>query len=294
MSVSEINNQKIFSIIIATYNCGQKIENTLQSIFSQNKDLFELIILDGASSDDTLDYIKKYESDLTLISEKDDGVYYAFNKAIDLANGKYLYFIGVGDCLKPDILEKIKEFLPLETPSLIYGKCYFVRQKSYNGKKFTADLFIRDNLCQQGIFYHRTIFNIIGKFDVRYKSFADWFFNLKCFLHKEITKRYINIVIADYEEGGLSSEIRSDPVFVEEFPIFVKKHFGLKKYIICKLFLNFPYAFNYIYLGEYEMLTRHLIYNYRLPGYLAALAKPFVQRYRKKEVNGKRKTENGK
>ncbi|MEJ7700922.1 MAG: glycosyltransferase [Pyrinomonadaceae bacterium] len=74
MALSETANQKVFSIIMATYNCGQKVENTLQSILSQNKELFELIVVDGASTDNTLEYLKKYESSLTLISEKDDGI----------------------------------------------------------------------------------------------------------------------------------------------------------------------------------------------------------------------------
>ncbi len=204
---------------MATYNCGQKVENTLQSIFSQNKELFELIILDGASTDDTLDYIKNYESDLTLISEKDDGVYYAFNKGIDLATGKYIYFIGAGDCLKPNILEQIKEFLPQENPGFVYGNCYFVKSKVYNGKEFTSTLFIRDNLCQQGIFYHRTIFDIIGKYDLRYKIFADWMLNLKCFLHQEISERYIPLYIADYQQDGLSCDLNSDPRFQKDFQI---------------------------------------------------------------------------
>ena len=289
MAPSEKINQKVFSIIIATYNCGQKIENTLQSIFSQNKELFELIVIDGASTDDTLDYIKKYENDLTLVSEKDDGVYYAFNKAIDLATGKYIYFIGAGDCLKPGILEQVRGFLPQEIPALVYGNCYFVKHKVYNGKEFTDTLFIRDNICQQGIFYHRAIFDIVGKFDVRYKILADWFFNLKCFIHSEITERYIDFVIADYEEGGLSSEISRDPVFLKEFPLFVKQQFGIIKYFACKAFLRNPYLFNYIYFRRYDLMLEYLRTNYAFFGYMASFAKPYFHAYRdwKKTVRNK-------
>lgn len=261
---------------MATYNCGQKVENTLRSIFSQNEELFELIVLDNASTDDTLEYLKKYESDMTLVSEKDDGVYYAFNRGISLATGKYLYFIGAGDCLKPDILERIKEFLPPEIPSFVYGKCYFVKQKTLNGKEFSSELFIRDNLCQQGIFYHRDLFEIVGKYDLQYKVFADWLFNMKCFMHDRVAKRYIDYVIADYEEGGLSSIINRDPVFVREFPLFVKKHFGVFKSLLCRAFLAEPYVFNCFYYGYYRLLWWHWINNYSLPKRLISLAKSYL------------------
>lgn len=289
MALPGTGNQKLFSIIIATYNCGRKIEDTLQSIFSQNKELFELIIIDSASTDNTLDCIKKYESSLTLISENDDGVYYAFNKGIDLATGKYIYFIGAGDCLKPGILEQVKEFLPQETPTFVYGNCYFVKQKTYNGKKFTSTLFIRDNICQQGIFYHQAIFDIVGKYDLQYKVFADWFLNLECFIHPGINKRYIPCVIADYEEGGLSAEINRDPVFKKEFPRFVRKQFGIFKYIVCRAFLMEPYIFNFIYFAKYDLLLGYLISNYSLPRYLASFARPYFRGYRylKKVIKNK-------
>lgn len=288
MTVSAKENQKTFSIITATYNCGQKIENTLQSIFANDENLFEMIVMDAASTDDTLNYIKKYEDRLTLISEPDDGVYYAFNKAIDLASGKYLYFIGAGDCLKPDILRQVVEFLPTENSAFVYGKCYFVKQKRLDGKEFTADLFIRDNLCQQGIFYHRDIFKTNGKFDLRYKVLADWLFNTKCFLNNGIEKRYTDLVIADYEEGGLSAELTCDPVFVRDFPVFVREHFGFRKYLICKAFLKSPYIFNYIYYRQYRPLFHHIINNYSIPKKIVSLLKPYVHSYRNLKNNSEK------
>lgn len=276
MALSAVQNRKLISIVMATYNCGQKVENTLKSIFSQNRDLFELIVIDNVSTDDTLEYIKKYENDLTLISEKDAGVYYAFNKGLDLAAGNYIYFIGAGDCLKPEILEQIKDFLPPDAPSLVYGTCYFVKQKVYNGKEFTDTLFIRDNLCQQGIFYHRDVFDIVGKFDLRYKVLADWFLNLKCFMRQEINKRYIPFVIADYEEGGLSSGIDCDPVFKKEFPLFVKERFGVSKYLMCRAYLKNPAVFNHLYFSEYYGLLGYFIYKFPRLKRLAHTVKPYV------------------
>ena len=202
-----------------------------------------------------------------------------------MARGKYLYFIGAGDCLKPEILEHIKEFLPLDQPSVVYGNVYFVKQKIYNGQEFTDALFIRDNLCQQGMFYHRDVFDIIGKFDLKYKVFADWFFNLKCFIHDGINKRYIDCVIADYEEGGVSSKINNDPVFKKDFPLFVGKQFGTFKSFVCRAFLTEPYIFNFIYFSNYHLLPRYLIANYSLPRHLASALRPFARAYRSLKKN---------
>jgi glycosyltransferase involved in cell wall biosynthesis len=273
MKLSETANQKMFSIIMATYNCGRKVEVTLQSIFSQNAELFELIILDGASTDDTLDNIKKFESDLTLVSEKDNGVYDAFNKGIDLAKGKYIYFIGAGDCLKPGILDQVKEFLPPETPTLVYGNVYFTKQKIFDGREFSSSDFTWSNICHQGEFYHRAIFDIIGKYDLRYKVFADWLLNLKCFLHQGINKRYIPLHIADYEEGGLSSHISNDPAFKKDFPQFVKKELGIKAFIICQAKMKNPDALYFTHSLGYGLF-------YETLGHFISVVRPFIRGYR--------------
>jgi glycosyltransferase involved in cell wall biosynthesis len=273
MASSKTANPKIFSIIMATYNCGSKIEATLRSIFSQDKELFELIVVDGASTDDTLDYIKEYESDLTLISEKDDGIFDAFNKGIDAAAGKYIYFIGAGDCLQPGILEQVKDFLPAETPTLVYGNCYFVKKKFFDGRKFSSFDFTWTNICHQGEFYHRSIFDIIGKYDLKYRIFADWMLNLKCFLHKEINERYIPLYIADYQEDGLSCDINTDPAFKKDFPQFVKKELGIKAYIVCQAKMANPEALYFSHGVGYFLFSetrRHLI----------TVARPFVRGYR--------------
>jgi len=278
MELSETVNQKMFSIILATYNCGQKVENTLLSILSQNKELFELIVLDGASTDNTLDYIKKYENNLTLISEKDDGVYDAFNKGIDKAIGKYIYFIGAGDRLQPGVLEKVKEFLPQDSPTFVYGDFYLMKQKIYESKKFRSSDLIFNNICHQAIFYHRDIFDIIGKYDSQYKVFADWIFNLKCFTQQGISKQYIPCLIADFEEGGLSSELNNDPAFKKDFPRLVKRQLGVSAYLKCKAFLINPTLFSYCYNAGYTLL-----------GHLISFARPPVRgyRYMKKAIRNK-------
>lgn len=87
------------SIIIATFNSGKTLKQTLDSIRYQTYKNIELIIIDGLSSDDTLDIIKEYSDVVTkCISEKDSGIYEAFNKGIKIATGDYICFIGSDDC----------------------------------------------------------------------------------------------------------------------------------------------------------------------------------------------------
>ena len=245
----------------------------MQSILGQNKDLFELIVMDGASTDDTLDSIRKFENDLTLVSEKDGGVYQAFNKGIELAKGKYIYFIGAGDCLRPGVLEQVKELLPMETPALVYGNCYFTKQNFFDGREFSIADFTWTNICHQGEFYHREIFDIVGKYDLRYKVFADWLLNLKCFLHPGINNRYFPLYIADYEENGLSSRIDKDPAFKKDFPRFVRRELGFKAFIVCQTKMLHPDSY---------FFTHGLIYGlgYEILRYFLPVARPFVRSYR--------------
>lgn len=242
MPVSETVNQKMFSIIMATYNCGRKVENTLESIFSQNKDLFELIVFDGNSTDDTLDYIRKYENDLTLISEKDAGVYDAFNKGIERAAGKYLYFIGAGDGLREGVLQKVNESVLPDAPAIVYGDAYVVQDQLYYGGDYYDSLIEKQNICHQAIFYNRKVFQLTGNYELRYKIFADWALNLKCFGDHRIEKRYIKVIIADFEGGGLSSTT-DDPAFDKDFPSLLRKYIGIKSYIVYK----FPNVYDKIY-----------------------------------------------
>lgn len=229
------DNRKIFSIILATFNCGRKAEATIQSILSQNRDLFELIVIDGASTDDTLDYIGKYQSDLKLVSEKDAGVYDAFNKGIESATGRYLYFIGAGDRLREGVLETVREFLPLDAPTFVYGDAYVVNERLHYGGEYCPSRLKEQNICHQAAFYHRDIFELLGKYDLRYSIFSDWALNLKCFGDRRIKKRYLEYVIVDFEGGGLSSTGDGDVNFKKDFPRLIRRSLGIKAYLAYRL-----------------------------------------------------------
>ena len=96
-----------FSIITVVLNNEKYIEETIKSIINQNYKNFEYIIIDGKSTDNTLKIIKKYKDKINkFISEKDKGIYDAFNKGISLANGRFICIVNSDDILKPNALNQ--------------------------------------------------------------------------------------------------------------------------------------------------------------------------------------------
>lgn len=121
-----------FSIITVTYNAAKVLEDTIQSIVTQTYKNLEYIIVDGGSTDETLDIIHKYQEHITtVISEPDQGLYDAMNKGIKLATGDYLCFLNAGDGLHEMIL-CCKWYIPsMEQPC---RECYMEKQKLWTVK----------------------------------------------------------------------------------------------------------------------------------------------------------------
>ena len=109
-----------FSIITVTYNAAKVLEDTIQSIVTQTYKNLEYIIVDGGSTDETLDIIHKYQEHITtVISEPDQGLYDAMNKGLRKARGCYLVFLNAGDAFhEPDTLQKIADSIEKNDPIL--------------------------------------------------------------------------------------------------------------------------------------------------------------------------------
>lgn len=215
--------QKLFSIITPVYNSGAKIEKTINSVAAQDGDLYEYIIVDGASTDGTLASIKKSTGGFELVSEPDAGVYEAMNKGIALASGKYLYFLGAGDSLRPHALSNVARLMPREDLNFVYGNVYWEDQLMIYAGAFTKEKLRDSNICHQAVFYQRNIFDLLGGFDLRFKILADYVFNIKCFGNGRIRKNYIEYVVANFEGGGLSS-LHKDESFSRERARLVRKY----------------------------------------------------------------------
>jgi glycosyltransferase involved in cell wall biosynthesis len=215
----------LISVITPTFNSGAKIAATVASVLAQRKELYEFLVIDGGSTDDSLAHLRAQGPALRYLSEPDEGIYDAMNKGIRLASGKFLYFLGAGDRLLPDVLEavaaeirKLPSHRQTSRPTLIYGNVdssHF--RRPYDGRFDRFKLF-RRNICHQAIFYQRSVFERLGFYNTKYRLLADWEFNIRCFNDRGIRKRYIPLRIADYEGGG-ESITTPDRAFYADFPI---------------------------------------------------------------------------
>lgn len=198
---------KIYSIITPTYNAETTIEATIQSILNQDTTICEHIIIDGGSIDKTMDIVKKYNLQypdiIKFVSESDKGIYDAMNKGIMMASGVYLNFQGSGDTLKENILESITKHLTYQ-PEVLFGHVYLQRDKRIVGK-IDAEISVSlADMPHQGTFYHKEIFNIVGKYDIEYKITADYILNILCLGHSQVKKVFLQEVIANYLQDGMS------------------------------------------------------------------------------------------
>lgn len=115
------------SVITVCYNAGKDLEKTIKSVISQSYKDIEYIIIDGGSTDETKDILKKYSDKISkIISEPDKGLYDAMNKGINLASGDYINFMNAGDIFSDDeVVEKIVNALEADT-DVIYGNSIMV------------------------------------------------------------------------------------------------------------------------------------------------------------------------
>lgn len=217
----------IISIISVVYNAEFYLEQTLLSVVKQSYPNIELIIIDGGSTDGTVDIIKKYESKISYwISEPDKGIYDAMNKGLKAVNGNWVNFVGAGDIIL-NVLSKVAPLLKNDNV-IYYGDVY--RNDTlqvYNGK-YNAFKFSRVSICHQAIFYPASVYKDY-EYDLKYRSNSDHHLNLRLYGDKRYQWAYFPIIIAIYEGGGYS-ELNIDYEFIKDRIKVVKNSFPLVVY----------------------------------------------------------------
>jgi glycosyltransferase involved in cell wall biosynthesis len=199
------------SIITVTRNACRFIEETMQSVFAQTCGAVEYIVVDGASTDGTVDIIGRRSDRLaTWLSEPDGGIYDAMNRGIALCRGDLIGIINAGDAYEPDAVERVVE-AAFHNPEagIFHGNVAMLNPDGsfFKLKKPNPDL---SQLCRGMSLYHptffvrRRIYEKYGTFDTEFRLAADFDFALRCHL-AGVKFHYIDHVISRFRKGGASS-----------------------------------------------------------------------------------------
>lgn len=239
------------SVITIVFNNAKDIERTILSVLNQRYDNIEYIIIDGASTDGTIEIIKKYENRISLLSEKDNGIYDAMNKGLARASGDYILFMNSGDEIyDPSTVEKV--FASSPHADIYYGETEMYdeswnslgRRRHQIPEKFTWQSFKYGmNVSHQAIYIKKSI---TVPYDEQYQLSADIDWIIKAAKKaKSIVK--VQGYVAKYLVGGMSKK-RHRQSLQERFIIF-SKYYGF-----------FPNLFNHgiiaIKLGWYYLKNR--------------------------------------
>lgn len=190
-----------FSIISINYNHKEGLIRTIKSVLCQNNDNYEYIIIDGGSSDGSVDVIKDNAANIAYwISEKDNGVYHAMNKGVAKAKGDYLIFMNSGDCFhSPEALNAVVQY----QEDIVCGQVSTFPSGHHKPTISLVDL-LRISLPHQAMFIKRELLTR-HPYDEKYKILSDWKFCLETLVIDNCSFRTIEDVIADYESGGIST-----------------------------------------------------------------------------------------
>lgn len=225
------------SIITINYNNDKGLAKTIASVMLQTFTDYEYIIVDGGSTDESVEVIKKHCSKITYwVSEKDKGIYNAMNKGILKASGEYCYFLNSGDCLwAPDTLQKV--FEAGSNAEIIYGNS--INEESsqicYSCQSLTLNYFFSGTIFHQAAFIKRSLFDKLGLYNEHLKVVSDWEFFLKAIILQRSTYLYMNTIIASFEKPGMSgddytsNERERHAILQRLFPLYYEDYIKMRR-----------------------------------------------------------------
>ncbi len=225
-----------FSLITVTYNAGAVLEDTIQSIITQTYKNVEYILIDGASTDNTMRIVERYRDHIhTVVSEPDQGLYDAMNKGLSLATGDYVCFLNAGDCLHEDdtLLGMVHSVAASHEapcpPDVLYGDTalvdsegHFLRMRRLTPPEHLTWKSFRHGMlvCHQAFFARRAI---APHYDLRYRFSADFDWCIRVMKQA----RYLHnthLTLVDYLDEGLTTRNHRASL-IERFHIMCR-HYG--------------------------------------------------------------------
>lgn len=220
----------MISIITATYNSAKTLNDTIQSVLRQTNKDFEYLVIDGGSTDETIEMVKSYESEfsgrLKWVSEKDGGIYDAMNKGIKMASGDVVGILNSDDYFSSDdILQTVADAFKRQDIDAIYGDIHFIRDGNpqkcvrYYSSRMFRPFWLRFGFmpAHPSFYCKREVFDKAGLYSLDYKIGADYEMMVRLFKRHKINGLYVNKDFVTMRTGGASNtNMRSRLTLINE------------------------------------------------------------------------------
>ena len=240
-----MDKRPLVSIVTVVYNGEKHLEESIKSVINQTYDNVEYIIIDGGSTDGTVDIIKKYEDKIDYwVSEKDGGIYDAMNKGIVISHGKIIGIVNADDLIYPDTLAKVSQAFKNDEVMFTYGQVdladenskIFDIAKSIGLQSLKYRLFRHMPFLHPTMFVKKSVYEKIGLYDTNYKLSADYDFILRIIENKMQGIR-LDFSSGMFRLGGQSGGVQS----------YLENH---------RLLLNHGVNFLLVYLNSVILLSK--------------------------------------
>jgi glycosyltransferase involved in cell wall biosynthesis len=219
------------SIVTINLNNAKGLQKTLESVVDQSFVDFELLVIDGGSTDGSAEVIRQYENKISYwVSEPDKGIYHAMNKGIKLTTGSYILFLNSGDSLvKNSILDDVFKVIKSNTSiDFFYGDTINARSQAIHTypTTLTFSYFYERTINHQSTIFKKDLFVNYGLYTESFRIVSDWEYYLKLLFLNQCSYMHVNfpIVVFDYDHGLSTSPCAAETIKTER-ELVLKKYF---------------------------------------------------------------------
>lgn len=198
------------SIITVCYNSESTIERTIKSVIGQTYKNIEYILVDGKSSDGTVDIIKEYKKKypviINYVSEPDRGIYDAMNKGISMTSGELIGIVNSDDYYELDAVDNIVKSMTDDKYQILYGYLRKIKNNEEYSVSRLSYKFLEENMiAHPTCFVTKSVYDNFGTYNTEYVSVADYEFMLRMYKNKMVKFIPTDYVISNFEMGGMSA-----------------------------------------------------------------------------------------